>query len=114
MKKRFHSIRRARAVLALLVAAAFAKPVLSDEIPRFISPAVNAYVEAYIQFVNYYTEVCREARNGDTSKLASLEVRSRELQARAAEIPTKLEPEEVESYQVLIWTYNRKMFDALK
>jgi hypothetical protein len=114
MKKRFYPIRRTRTVLLLFVAAAFAKPALSDEIPRFINPDVNGFVEAYIQFVNDYAEVCREARNGDTSKLAPLEVRSRELQARAVEMPTKLEPEEVESYQVLIWTCNRKMFDALK
>jgi hypothetical protein len=114
MKKRFYSIRGARAVLPLLVVAAFARPGLSDEIPRFTDPDVNVFVEAYIRFVKDYAEVCREARNGDTSKLAPLEVRSRELQARAAEMPTKLKPEEVESYQGFIWTYNRKMFDALK
>jgi hypothetical protein len=101
-------------VLALFTAGALVKSTLGDEIPRFIDPQVNAFVDAYIQFVNDYVEVCQETRHGNATKLAPLQVRASELQARAAEMPSKLKPEEVGHYQVFIWTYNRKMFDALK
>jgi len=98
----------------LFVVLAFGNRLFADDIPTFSDPDVNIFVKSYAQFVIDYVDAYKAAKTGDGSKLQALQPRTRELQAQAAEIPSKIKPDEADKFSTFIDRCSEKISNVTK
>jgi hypothetical protein len=88
--------------------------VFADEIPTFSDPDVNTFVKSYAAFVDLYVDALKAAKNGDNSKLTSIQTKATELQTEATQATGKLKADESEKFQKFLTTCTQKITEANK
>ena len=86
--------------------------MLADRLPKFIDPAVNAYIKELTQFKDRYVAAVVAARHGDDRALKRMDAAFPELQAKAVLLFDKLEPGETKRFTEYVTACGQTMVDA--
>ena len=104
-------------ILAISLASAvltFGSITRADDLPKFSSPEVTAYVKAYSDFTDQYVAAIKASKTGDSSKIMAIGSQAGDMQSKGMAASSKLKPEEVKPYTDYMMKCSQRITDAAK